>query len=195
MPVSQHAAEVLRLRKLWHPEGARVQVFADPSTGATHGLLNAKWRPASVLTEYGEHGVHLSPGNNDRAAGYSRLLELLRVEPGRFPPAYARIPAGVGGSPRLFVFQSCRNLISQFQSAPVAVEGVGAGVMVDPKWEGAQGHAIACARYGAMSWQPPSGPRPVDDWIPDMRARVAREVLCRRDNPRPRVLGEDYFLC
>jgi hypothetical protein len=69
------------------------------------------------------------------------------VEPGRLAPSWARVPESTNGSPRLFVFRSCRNLISQFQSAPVAGEGVGAGVMFDGKWESSRGHAVAAARW------------------------------------------------
>jgi hypothetical protein len=181
MLVSQHAAEVLGLRKAWHPGGdwgsRNPIVYADPSTGATLGLC--KWgEPASVKTEYAEHGIHLTGANNDRAAGYARLLELLHVGPGRLAPSWASVPGSAGGSPRLFVFRSCRNLIGQLQSAPVAVEGVGAGVMVDPRWESSQGHAVAAARYGAMSWQLPAKPAPEPE-PEDFRTQAILELLRR----------------
>jgi PBSX family phage terminase large subunit len=178
--VSQHARAVHELRKLWLPEGAGAPVvYADPSTGAKIGVADKWGDPASVKTEYAEHGIYLTGGNNDRAAGYARLLELLHVEPGRLAPSWARVPETAGGSPRLYVFRSCRNLIGQLQSAPVAVEGVGAGVMVEPKWESAHGHAVASARYGAMSRQPPSvEPEP---WIEDPRARRHAELVAAAD--------------
>ena len=72
---------------------------------------------------------------------------------------------GVNGAPRLYVFASCRNLIDQLKSAPVAEDGVEAGEAVDRKWEGAHGHAVAALRYGAMSRPSPSmpvKPRPPD---------------------------------
>jgi hypothetical protein len=50
-----------------------------------------------VLTEYREHGVDwLRFANNDRVAGYSRLLELIHVVPERIAPRWGRcrrIPA------------------------------------------------------------------------------------------------------
>src|SRR5439155_12861312 len=69
MLVSEHAEAVLELRKRWHPKGAdRPRVYADPSTGAVHGLR--KWdEPASVTTEYRQHGIYLTAGINERAAG------------------------------------------------------------------------------------------------------------------------------
>jgi PBSX family phage terminase large subunit len=190
--VSEHAGAVLELRRRWHPEGADPTVYADPSTGAKYGTAGRWGDPASVMTEYAEHGIHLTGGNNDRAAGYSRLLELLNVEPGRLAPSYARISPDVDGSPRLFIFRTCRNLVGQLESAPVAAEGIGAGVMVDPKWESAQGHAIACVRYGAMSWQEPSGPKPEPKSL-DMRQRQIDELIAARANPRELVAGVDYI--
>jgi PBSX family phage terminase large subunit len=175
MLVSQHAAEVLRLRQQWHPPQERYPcVYADPSTGAKYGL-GKLGEPATVMTEYVEHGIALTGANNDRAAGYTRLLELLHVEPGRLSPPWAGVPEAVGGSPRLFVFRTCRNLIAQLQSAPVAVEGVGAGQMVDPKWESASGHAIASARYGALSWQLPAEKPPLPQGPVDERAEALRQ--------------------
>jgi hypothetical protein len=164
MLVSEHAQTVLALRKCWHPPGTDPPVWADPSTGATLGLAKLG-EPASVRTEYADHGIGLAGANNDRAAGYTRLLELIHLEPGRVAPPWASVPPSVGGSPRLYLFRSCRQLVRQFQSAPVAVEGIGAGVTVDPKWESAHGHAVASARYGAMSRPSPSEepPPPLED--------------------------------
>jgi hypothetical protein len=169
---------VLALRKSWHPESAYPAVYADPSTGAKIGVGNMLGDPASVQTEYAEHGISLSAGNNDRIAGYSRLLELLHVKPRRLPPTWADVPEDVGGAPRLYVFRSCRNLIGQLQSAPIATEGIGAGVMVEPKWESAHGLATASARYGAMSWQPPT---------------ESTESARRLDDPRAEALRQSYI--
>jgi PBSX family phage terminase large subunit len=159
--VSKHARELSRRRKVW---GTSV-CWADPSVFASQGLANKLGGPASVATEYAEHGVALTRANNDRQAGYLRLLELLHVEPGRIPPPWAQVRDGVNGAPRLYVFASCRNLIDQLKSAPVAEDGVEAGEAVDRKWEGAHGHAVAALRYGAMSRPSPSmpvKPRPPD---------------------------------
>ena len=108
------------------------------------------------------------------------MLELLHVEPGR-----------LGGAPRLYVFRSCRNLIAQLQSAPVAAEGVGAGITVDAKWESGQGHALAAARYGSMSWAPASEvPKPQPG---DMRPEAMRQALHRYGEPREFVRSDYVF--
>jgi PBSX family phage terminase large subunit len=155
--VSDHAAEVLRRR----PAGAHHRCFADPSIDASHGIL--KWgRKATVLTEYREHKVTwLVPANNDRVAGYSRLLELVHVDERRpFPSWHPRF--GERGAPRLFLARHCAHTVEQLKSAPVASDGPDAGRAVEGKWEHEHGHALAALRYGAMSRPAPSAHR--DPW-------------------------------
>jgi hypothetical protein len=145
--VSKHAAAFLERNKLWRAQ----RIWSDPSVFASQGLsTRRKWK-ASVATEYSEHGISLARANNDRAAGYARLLELLHVEPGRIAPPWAQVRSGVDGAPRLYLFSSCKQLIRQLKSAPVAVDEQLAGEAVDRRWESEHGHAIAAARYGAMT--------------------------------------------
>jgi hypothetical protein len=47
--------------------------------------------------------------------------------------------------------------------------------MVDPKWESASGHAIASARYGALSWQLPAEKPPLPQGPVDERAEALRQ--------------------
>jgi len=121
--VSAHAAAIKRRRSpssfghappglnWWQRPNARgyewTYCYTDPSIRASHGLSGKFGLPASVLTEYLEHGIdHLVLGNNDRAAGYARLLELVHPDPKRpYPSWHPR--SGEYGSPRLFVFRSC----------------------------------------------------------------------------------------
>jgi PBSX family phage terminase large subunit len=156
--VSWHAAEILRLRKGWYGDGAEAPaVYGDPSTGAKSGVSNKWGAPASVLDEYREHGIALTPGQNDRAAGYARLLELVHPVPDRlFPSWHPR--SGERGAPRLFLFSTCTEAIRQLGSAPIAAEGLHAGEIVDPGWESGRGHAHASLRYGALSRPGPSLP-------------------------------------
>jgi PBSX family phage terminase large subunit len=192
--VSEHAREVLRRRASgWQRrergQPVRHSCFADPSITASHGLETRWGQPASVLTEYREHGVSwLIPANNDRAAGYSRVLELLHVEPDRlFPSWHPR--RGERGAPRLFVVRCCVNTVEQLRSAPVASEGPDAGRAVDGRWEHEHGHAGGAAlRYGAMSRPAPS-PEHEDfdpfatadpDWL---RARALERHVARLEGP------------
>src|SRR5438093_6268153 len=110
--VSHHARRVLALRRGWHPgRMGRPVVWADPSTGAKFGTTTRWGEPATVRTEYAEHGIVLTGANNDRAAGYARLLELLHVVPSRVAPPWAQVREPAGGAPRLYLSSACERLI------------------------------------------------------------------------------------
>jgi hypothetical protein len=165
---SKHAAEILGRRARFASKSRDyVYCHSDPSMWNEYGLTSKRAVPASIATELNEHGLHgLVRANNDRAAGYLRLRELIEVDPGRVPPPWAQIRDGVEGAPRLFVFSTCRELVKQLRSAPIAVTGPEAAEAVDRQWEGEQGHAVASVRYGAISWPRPSAPleeQPPDD--------------------------------
>ena len=182
--VSAHAAEIKRRRANgWQRPDLRRgglewhRCFADPSIKASHGLTSRRGVPASVLTEYLEHGVDwLVAANNDRAAGYARLLELVHPEPGRPYPSWHPRHRETG-APRLYVFRTCEHLVAQMRSAPIAKDGSDAGEAVDPKWEGAHGHSHASARYGCLSRPAPSPmpEREPDDWRTFEIRRLLRE--------------------
>lgn len=202
--VSAHAKEVLARRRparmggtpmpacgFWETrelimgrEGwAENRVLADPSVMASQGLSTRWGRPASVATEYAEHGVYLSPANNDRAAGHARLLELIHPDPARrFPRWHPR--AGELGSPRLFVFSGCVRLIEQLQAAPTEDEGPLAGRAVSGKWEGSHGHIHASARYGCLEW---AGPSVEPDEFPDDPRLAWWQRVCEAQDSPPEV--------
>lgn len=159
----------------WASDGQVPTIWADPSVKAQHGTSNRWGQPASVRSEYLEHGLSLALANNDRAAGYMRLLELMRPDPARVFPTWHR-RAGETGSPRLFISKECERLIEQFKSAPVAEDGVGAGECVDPGWESSHGHAHASARYFAMT-RPSPPPMPDPDAGLSDRAWATKQVL------------------
>jgi hypothetical protein len=121
--VSKHAAAFLERNERWRTE----RIWSDPSVFHSQGLSTPRNWKASVATEYGEAGISLVPANNDRAVGYARLLELLHVESGRIAPPWAQVREGIDGAPRLYVASSCKELIRQFKSAPVAVDGIDTG--------------------------------------------------------------------
>jgi len=63
----------------------------------------------AVVAEYLDHGIDTVPAANGLRAGINRVGEYLRVDPERIHPL-----TGEKGSPRLFVFGSCENLIREF---------------------------------------------------------------------------------
>lgn len=184
--VSVHAAAIKAKRAAWWPRDDRGWLtqsplsFADPSMWARTGGQTKQGDPASVVTEYLDAEVDgFVRGNNDRKAGRLRLLELLQPHPKRpFPSWHPR--AGEYGAPRWYIVgRRCPDLIEQLGVAPVNEEpvgqSIGAGEIVDPKWESAHGHAIAAARYGAMSWQSASlEPKPQ---TADPRAAAAQRIF------------------
>jgi len=199
--VSAHAAEIKRrrengwCRRDWRSgEFEWQRCYADPTIRASHGLTSRRGVPASVQTEYLEHGVDwLIAANNDRAAGYARLLELVHPEPGRpFPSWHPR--TGETGAPRLFMFKTCERLVAQMRSAPIAKDGSDAGEAVDGKWESAHGHAHAAARYGCLSRPAPSPTVDPQAHIPPFQRRIdwdeeAREA--RREFVNRKVAESD----
>jgi hypothetical protein len=193
--VSKHAPEILRRRhNWWEVHGESNTCWADPSIFARHGLSDRLGRPALIAAEYADYGIGLSPANNDRKAGYLRLCELLHVDPKRFRPSWAPVMTAVVGAPRLFVFTTCRHLIEQFRSAPVAAEGLDAGEIVDPRWATGHGHAVDAARYGAMSRPSPSDEPGRDPTLEDPRAEALRQSYlheCELDEVREFDAWED----
>jgi hypothetical protein len=164
--VSDHA-EVVWERRRGTPEGRPgnipkdgrdvgwVTCFGDPSIKNRFGTKDVNGRELSVETEYADRGIGISPGQNDRREGYARVLEQIRPDPGRyFPEWHPR--RGEKGSPRLFVFSRCANVIDQLQSARVKPEGADSLDIVDPEWEHVHGHAHAAIRYLVLSRLGPS---------------------------------------
>ena len=182
--VSEHAREIEARRRLW---GTSV-CWADPSMWARTGGVHRWGDPATDVTEFEDHGIRgLVQANNKRRPGRSRLIELLRPDPDRLFPRWHRL-SGETGSPRMFIVgDTCPELVQQLKDAPLlAIDSgkEGAGEIVDPQWESRDGHAVAAARYGAMSRPSPSE-EPVLPFerVEDV-ARWLREELLKADDER-----------
>jgi hypothetical protein len=162
---SEIAPMVLKKRKGYWGRGNRVEM--DPTIWRRTGGLNQWGQPATIATEFEEHGVKLNPGNNDPRAGYTRLRELVEPDPEHPFPEWHR-QRGEKGSPRLFVVASrCPDLRDQLGAAPLQpIDKADGGEKIDPIWEGQHGHAVAAARYGAISWgsrEPSERPKKLPD--------------------------------
>jgi PBSX family phage terminase large subunit len=103
--VSQHAKFILE------KTGEDLEHIAfwliDPSTRAR--TREKDGMPWSVLEEYEDHGIYATPANNELLGGINRVREFLRVDPNRKHPV-----TSTNGSPKLFIFSNCVNLISEF---------------------------------------------------------------------------------
>lgn len=80
----------------------------DPSTRAK--TMEKNGMPWSTLQEYEDQGFYFIPANNAKLAGINRVKEFLRVSDKRINPR-----TGKRGSPRVFVFSNCVNLITELQ--------------------------------------------------------------------------------
>ncbi len=199
--ISDHCAEVLRRRGSWYPRwrdslGGEHQgdpsTIADPSVTSRTGTLTRWGQPATIASEYLEQSsgrIALLPGNNDPKAGRARISELLKPDPERlFPEWHPR--KGEKGSPRMFVTSACKELANGLKVAPLLPIGaprIGAGEIVDPKWEGPHGHAVAALRYGVMS-RPEASTREERhaQSEQELRKRAARHMRDKFDNPQTR---------
>lgn len=141
--------EVVELRKRdW---GLDNTCFADPSLWKrTYG--KNKWgKPAMLTDEFSDNGIVLTAANNDPRAGLARLRELLKFDTTHPFPAWHPL-AGEMGSPRVFFTRACGDLVDELRAAPLQpLDQRDGGEIVDPKWEGKHGHAVAMARYAVMS--------------------------------------------
>ena len=151
---SETAPVILKLRQLWKTSAC----WGDPSSlAAPTSTLNKFGSPLTIEQEFADHGLAIARANNEPRAGYTRLRELLKRDPERrFPDWHPR--RGEPGSPRWFIVErQCPELVEQLRTAPLQpLDKRWAGEMIDPHWEGAHGHAVAAARYGAMSRPGPS---------------------------------------
>ena len=153
--------------------------YADPSLWKrTYG--KNKWgAPAMLTDEFSDNGIVLTAANNDPRAGLARLRELLKLDPTHPFPAWHPL-AGEMGSPRVFFTRACQDLVDELRAAPLQPSDLrDGGEIVDPKWEGKSGHAVAMARYAVMSKPDASDePRPV---IEDTRESFIVQMHEKRD--------------
>jgi hypothetical protein len=135
-----------------------------------------------LTDEFSDNGIVLTAANNDPRAGLARLRELLKLDTSHPFPAWHSL-AGEMGSPRIFFTRACADLVDELRAAPLQpLDQRDGGEIVDPKWEGKHGHAVAMARYAVMSKPEPSDePAPIiedtrESWISQMHEKRDKEL-------------------
>lgn len=100
--VSQHVKAILE-----KTAGQEISYWLiDPSTQAK--TREKDGRPWSVIEEYEDYGIYATPANNEILGGINRVREFMRVDIKRRHPVTSNF-----GSPRLFIFANCVNLINE----------------------------------------------------------------------------------
>jgi hypothetical protein len=102
--VADHAKAVRAIRQKHDFKTISYSVI-DPSTRNREGITGL-----SVMAEYADNGIDLTPGNNEVLAGINRVAEYLTVDPERRHPLTKQF-----GSPRLFVTRNCVHLIEELR--------------------------------------------------------------------------------
>lgn len=136
---------------------------------------------ASVMVEYLDHGIETVPAPNELKAGINRVCEYLRVDPERIHPL-----TGQRGSPRLFIFSSCQNLIREFpQYRWRQLKSVEMGSRNQPEEPlGVDDHALDALRYFLMS-----RPGPLKEKRPDYTQTLQERVRWHPDRLAAQRIG------
>lgn len=104
--VSYHAGKVHERRGQW---GQPMETMIDPTSSKTDPTSGR-----SVIDEFNDHGILVSPADNARIPGINRIGEWLRCDPGHEHPLTGELhPEHMDGQgyPRLYVFKNCVQLI------------------------------------------------------------------------------------
>ena len=185
---SDHAAAVHELRRSWWATDERGQpvralCYAPADIKTKFGRHDITGRELSAETEFADHGITFAVAQQDRRAGYLRIAEMLKPNPGRpFPDWHPR--ARELGAPRFFILDrpDLAPLAEVLRDAPLedidSPESKLPGEAVDKEWEHRHGHAHAMCRYALMS-------RPTDAKAPEFVPDDPRaELLWRVERSR-----------
>jgi phage terminase large subunit len=109
--VHHHAEKIHERRAEW---GQPMETLIDPSSSKTDPTSGR-----SVIDEFNDHGILVTPADNARIAGINRIGEWMRLDPTHphpitneiHPMANAENPEDRRGWPRLYIFSNCVQLI------------------------------------------------------------------------------------
>ena len=161
-PVSTHVKNIRRMSQIQAPSGMVEDNYEytliDPSTAQKNRekkMDNGTSIVYSVKDEYYDAGISTTPAQNDRLAGINRVREYLKLDPKRYHPFkvdYEGQP--IKGAPKLFVFETCINLIEeigQYRWKPSRLTGGGEMEDAKPEVLKRNDHATDAVRYFIMS--------------------------------------------
>lgn len=184
--VSHHVQMINQLSQIRNTDGKILQdlysyTVIDPST---HAKTKEKdgYR-FSVADEYLDAGIATIAAQNDVLAGINRVKEFMKINPERYHP-FLKDPDGepFKGSPKVFIFPNCVNLIEeigQYKWKSYSGTAVG-GADKDEIKEAPvkrKDHAVDCLRYGIMSRpQSPNHLQSIEPWVFQHPLELARRA-------------------
>ena len=141
--ISKHCREINRMS-----EGEKyIATYLPPECwGKTLEKDEKLW---SVADEYLEHDIIVSRANNEVLAGINRVAEYLKIDKEKVHPV-----TGKKGSPSLFFFENCRNLLLEIPNYIWA--DTKSEVSQKEKPKKVNDHACDALRYGIMSRPSPT---------------------------------------
>ena len=107
---------------------------------------------SSVYDEYVDQGINATRANNEVAGGLNRVGEFMKINPDRIHPI-----TGKKGSPSLFIFRNCRNLIKEIPEYIWKLSRTEEKGKEQPKK--VRDDAVDALRYGIMSRPSPTKSR------------------------------------
>lgn len=153
----------------------------DPSTHAK--TLEKDGYRFSVADEYMDAGIPTIAGQNDVIASINRVKEYLRIDPTRYHPFLKDADGdSLMGSPRLFIFQQCENMIEEMaQYKWKNYTGMSVGNPDRDEIKEApvkrRDHAVDDLRYAIMSRpQSPLHSKQIEDWVLRNPIELARRA-------------------
>lgn len=135
--LADHARDIID-RIAWYMANGHQYEYTliDPSSAQRTNVRSDDNRLQSIREMYQEQGLDTVPAWNSLEAGIERVKQLIHVDPNHTHPL-----TGVLGAPRLYVLESCRNTIDEFQSWQRKLQSNGSIEYKGPD------HAIDNVRY------------------------------------------------
>ena len=157
--------------------------WMDPSCwGKTMQKYGGLW---SVSDEYTEHNIYCTRANNSVLAGINRVGEYFKLDAEKMNPITQE-----PGSPSLFIFNSCRNLLLELPDYIWATNRITKGATEKPKKK--NDHACDALRYGIMTRQAPEVLKQKTPFNSFMETRN-RLIKAKKDSARGRGTVQNIY--
>lgn len=136
----------------------------------------------SVADEYLDAGIATIAGQNDVLAGINRVKEYLKIDQNHYHPFRKIDGEPITGSPRLFIFPNCTNLIEEIEEYKwKQYTGKALGSVDRDEVKEApvkrKDHAVDALRYGIMQRpQTPSQIQAIEPWVYQNSLELSRRA-------------------